>query len=38
MLENIIKKYLFESRRFTATVQKMRPESEFDKALKNWFK
>ena len=33
MLENIIKKYLFESRRFTATVQKMRPESEFDKAL-----
>lgn len=34
MLENIIKKYLFESRRFTAIVQKMRPESEFDKARK----
>lgn len=33
MLENIIKKYLFESRRFTAIVQKTRPESEFDKAL-----
>lgn len=33
MLENIIKTYLFESRRFTATVQKTRPESEFNKAL-----
>ncbi|CAB4155198.1 hypothetical protein UFOVP1307_20 [uncultured Caudovirales phage] len=32
MLENIIKKYLFESRRFTAIVQKTRPESEFKKA------
>ena len=32
MLENIIKKYLFESRRFTAIVQKTRLESEFKKA------
>jgi len=33
MLESIIKKYLLESRRFKATVQAMKPVSEFDQAL-----
>jgi hypothetical protein len=33
MLESIIKKYIFESRRFTATVQAMKPVSEFNQAL-----
>jgi hypothetical protein len=35
MLESIIKKYLLESRRFKATVQAMKPVSEFDQARKD---